>query len=148
MPSSLSNDDLYNDDILTLAASLRNGRLERPCGAARKTAKLCGSEIEIDVAMQGKLVSQCAMRVKACALGQASAAILYKNIIGASLDDICAGQEALRAMLKDGADYPSGRFGALQVLKGAGKYPARHASILLAFDAAIAAIKDSQEEIA
>jgi NifU-like protein involved in Fe-S cluster formation len=136
--------DLYNDDILSLAASLRNARLERPCGSARKVAKLCGSDIEIDIIMDGAVVSECALRVKACALGQASAAVLYRHIIGASLGDISAARSALRAMLKDNENSPKGRFKALHILQGAANYPARHGSILLAFDAAIAAIGQCQ----
>ena len=81
-------DNLYNTDILTLSASLKNERLANPDGTARKVSKLCGSWLEIDVNMDGDVVSECALRVQACALGQSSAAILKDSIIGATLEEI------------------------------------------------------------
>lgn len=129
-------DDLYNTDILTLSASLKNERLDDLDGTARKVSKLCGSWLEIDVKMDGNVVSEAALRVQACALGQSSAAILQQGIIGATLEEITQAEEALRAMLKAEGAAPKGRFEKLALLKGVKAYPARHASTLLAFQAA------------
>ncbi len=134
-------DDLYNTDILALSASLRNETLSEPCGTSRKVSKLCGSWVEIDINLEGDIVSECAMRVQACALGQASAAILKGNIIGASLQEVQTARDALYAMLKEGGDPPTGRFEKLKLLIGVREYPARHISTMLAFDAAVEAIK-------
>ena len=134
-------DSLYNSDILGLAAALRNERLTCPCASARKVSKLCGSELEIDIAMNNGVVSEAAIRVKACALGQASAAVLMSAIEGASLAEIETARDALRAMLKSGGAAPSGRFAKLALLSGVAQYPARHASTLLAFDAAVDAVR-------
>lgn len=134
-------DDLYNTDILTLSASLRNEALENPDGTARKVSKLCGSWLEIDVMIDDGIVSACALRVQACALGQSSAAILKEAIIGASLEEIDTARDELRAMLKEGGKPPSGRFSKLALLKGVADYPARHTSTLLAFDAAAEAVE-------
>jgi len=133
--------DLYNTDILTLAASLSDARLVSPCGTARAVSKLCGSELEIDVNMSGSIVSDVALRVKACALGQASAAILQEAIIGASGDEITRAHDALEAMLKSGGKPPTGRFEKLAMLQGVAAYPARHTSTLLAFKAARDAVQ-------
>lgn len=133
--------DLYNTDILTLAASLKDARLDAPCAAARAVSKLCGSELEIDLNMSGDVVSDVALRVKACALGQASAAILQDAIIGASADDIHDAHDMLDAMLKSGGEPPTGRFEKLAMLQGVAAYPARHTSTLLAFKAACDAVK-------
>ena len=132
---------LYNTDILTLSAGLKNTRLECPDASVRKVAKLCGSWVELDVKMDGDSVSAYALRVQACALGQASAAILQEGIIGASLADLTRAREALKAMLKDGGEPPQGRFEKLKLLAGVADYPARHGSTLLAFDAAAAAVE-------
>ena len=80
------------------------------------------------------------MRVQACALGQASAAILQEGIIGAKLADLSGARNALRAMLKENGEAPKGRFENLKLLAGVADYPARHGSTLLAFDAAVAAV--------
>ena len=133
-------DGLYNTDILSLAAGLKNERLENPDGTTRKVSKLCGSWLEIDVTMGAGLVSDCALRVQACALGQASAAILYGSIIGAKYEDILHARDALYNMLKNDRAAPKGRFEKLALLKGVSAYPARHTSTMLAFDAALEAV--------
>ncbi len=133
--------DLYNTDILALSATLRNEGLETPDGTSRKVSKLCGSWLEIDVIVDGGVVTDCALRVQACALGQASAAILKEKIIGANLDDIRAARDGLYVILKDGADPPNGRFEKLALLAGVREYPARHTSTMLAFDAAVEAVE-------
>jgi NifU-like protein involved in Fe-S cluster formation len=103
-------------------------------------SKLCGSWLEIDVIMDGGVVSEIALRVQACALGQESAAILQEAIIGAAIGEITEAQAALRAMLKEGGEAPLGRFEKLALLKGVADYPARHTSTMLAFDAAVEAV--------
>ena len=133
--------DLYNTDILTLAASLKDARLDHPCASARAVSKLCGSELEIDINMESGVVSEVALRVKACALGQASAAILQAAIIGANGDEIASAYDALDAMLKSGGTPPQGRFEKLAMLQGVAAYPARHTSTLLALKAAQDAIE-------
>lgn len=134
-------DDLYNTEILTLSSSLKNERLDAPHGTARKVSKLCGSWLEIDVKMDGDVVSEVALRVQACALGQSSAGILQQGIIGASLEEITKARDALRKMLKADGTVPKGRFEKLTLLKGVKAYPARHASTMLAFDAAADAVE-------
>ena len=134
-------DDLYNTEILTLSASLKNERLDAPDGTARKVSKLCGSWLEIDVKMEGDVVSEVALRVQACALGQSSAAILQQGIVGANLEEIKKARDALHEMLKGEGEPPSGRFEKLGLLKSVKAYPARHTSTLLAFDAAVEAVE-------
>ena len=138
-------DDLYNNDILTLSAQLTNSRLDAPDSSVRKVSKLCGSELEIDVKMNGDKVADVALRVQACALGQSSAAILQEAIIGARLEDVIKARDSLRAMLKAGGEPLQGRFEKLALLKGVAEYPARHASVLLAFEAAVKAVQAAKQ---
>lgn len=138
-------DDLYSDRILRLAANMpRAGRLAQPDGTAEKTAKLCGSRIVVDLRMEDGRVADFAQDARACALGQAAAAVLGANVIGASAADIEAARDALRAMLKAGGPAPEGRFADLAVLAPVREFPPRHASTLLAFEAAVAAVADAQ----
>lgn len=134
-------DDLYNTDILGLSATLENAALPGPDGTARKVSKLCGSWLEIDLMIEEEVVSDCALRVQACALGQASAAILKTSIVGVTLPELIAARDGLRGMLKEGGDPPEGRFSQLSLLKGVSAYPARHTSTMLAFDAAVEAFE-------
>jgi NifU-like protein involved in Fe-S cluster formation len=134
-------DDLYSDRILRLAANMpRAGRLEAPDGSAEKTAKLCGSRITVDVRVSDGRVVDFAQDVKACALGQAAAAVLGAQVVGARLEEVTAARDALRAMLKAGGPPPSGRFADLAVLQPVRDFPARHASTALAFEAAVEAL--------
>ncbi|NGM52215.1 iron-sulfur cluster assembly scaffold protein [Caulobacter sp. 602-2] len=135
-------DDLYSARILTLVANMpRAGRLAAPDASAEKTAKLCGSRIVVDVVVEGGKVADFAQEVSACALGQASAAVLGGNVIGADLAELELARDALAAMLKTNGPHPAGRFAELAVLEPVKDYPARHASTLLAFEAAVEAVR-------
>lgn len=137
-------DDLYSARVLTLAANMpRAGRLASPQASSLKVSKLCGSRVVVDVVLQEGVVTDFAQDVKACALGQASAAVLGANVIGASVGELEAARDALKAMLKDGGPAPEGRFGDLKVLEVVRDYPARHTSTLLAFEAAVEAAREA-----
>ena len=139
-------DELYSAKLLQLAANLPHaGRLAAPQGSSEKTAKLCGSRVVVDVTVEGDRVVDFAQDVKACALGQASAAVLGADVIGASLAEIEMARDAFRAMLKAGGEPPQGRFSDLSMLAPVKDYPARHASTLLAFEAAAAAVRQAME---
>ena len=135
-------DDLYSAKLLKLAANLpRLGRLSAPDASVEKIAKLCGSRVVVDVTVEGDRVADFAQDVKACALGQASAAVLGANVIGASLAELELARNQFRAMLKNGAPAPEGRFSDLAMLAPVKDYPARHASTLLAFEAVTEAVR-------
>lgn len=137
-------DELYSERILTLSANMpRAGRLARPDASAERVAKLCGSRVLVDVAMHGDRVADFGQEVKACALGQASAAILGANVIGATVAELELARDALSAMLKSDGPAPQGRFADLAVLEPVKAYPARHASTLLAFEAVLAAVQSA-----
>ena len=137
-------DDLYSSKILGLAANMPHaGRLPAPQGSAEKVSKLCGSRIVVDVTLDGDRVAGFAQDVRACALGQAAAAVLGDRIVGADLAEIEAARDALRAMLKTGGPAPQGRFSDLVVLQPVKDYPARHASTMLAFEAAAEAVRQA-----
>ncbi len=135
-------DDLYSARILTLAANMpRAGRLAAPDASSEKVSKLCGSRVLVDLTLKDGEVVDFAQEVKACALGQAAAAVLGANVVGARVDEIESARDQLRAMLKAGGPAPEGRFVDLKALEPVKDYPARHASTLLAFEAAVEAAR-------
>ncbi|MGE3302075.1 MAG: iron-sulfur cluster assembly scaffold protein [Hyphomonadaceae bacterium] len=137
--------DLYHPRVLELAAEISHiGRLPAPMGSSTKVSRICGSVVSVDLDLDGEAVRTLGMEVEACALGQAAAAILAKHAIGASTDEIFAARDALRAMLKEGAAPPEGRFWELRHLEGVRHYPPRHTSTMLAFEAACAAIEQAR----
>ena len=127
---------LYSGRILELAASIpHQGRLASPMGSAKRRSPLCGSTITADVVVENGRISQFAQDVKACALGQASASVLGRVVLGRRRAELEAAREALRAMLKDGGPAPAAPFDGYEVLIPARDYKNRHASILLALEA-------------
>jgi NifU-like protein involved in Fe-S cluster formation len=130
-------DDLYSGRILALAANMpRAGRLASPEGSAERVSRLCGSRVTVDVTMDGSRIANLGQDVKACALGQAAAAVLGAHAVGADVSEIEMARDQLRAMLKAGGPSPGGRFADLAVLEPVKDYPPRHASTMLAFEAA------------
>lgn len=138
-------DDLYHPRVLELAADIAHvGRLEAPDGVATKVSRVCGSVVSVELKLKDGVVSDIAVMPKACALGQAAAAVLAMHAIGATPKEITDARDAMRAMLKDGGAPPEGRFWELRHLEGVRAYPPRHASTMLAFDAAAEAVAQAQ----
>lgn len=136
--------DVYSTELLRLAAEIPHARrLPAPHASARKVSRLCGSEIVVDLALAEGRIAEVGLEVSACALGQASASVFARAAEGATLAEVRDAREALHAMLKSAAAAPEGRFAALSALEGARGYPARHGSVMLAFDAALAAFEDA-----
>lgn len=132
---------LYSIDVLRMAArvadfpplsdaSLREERRSPTCGS-RMT-------VTLDLADDGT-VRAIGLDAKACALGQAAAAIMALGAKGRSAVEIAAAGEAWRAYLAGETDalpdWPE-----LGLLAAGRDYPARHPSMRLAFEAASAAL--------
>ena len=129
---------LYSARILALAADMpRTTRLAAPDATARRRSPLCGSTVTVDLGVSGDRITDYAQEVKACALGQASAAILGAKAVGLSEAQVRKGRDQLLAMLKENAPPPEPPFAELEVLAPARDYRNRHASIMLAFDATL-----------
>ena len=138
---------LYSQRILALAAGIPHvGRLDASDGSAMKRSPLCGSTVTVDVGVEGDRIARFAQDVKACALGQASAAVLGAEVLGRNRDEIAAARDQLEAMLKKDGPAPDAPFAELEVLQPARYYKNRHASILLAWDATLAAIDDARKD--
>jgi NifU-like protein involved in Fe-S cluster formation len=129
------NAPLYNKDILRLAASIpHHRRLTAPQASVEKRSPTCGSRVTADVRMADGRVTEMGLEVRACALGQASAALMAAQAIGLSADELADARDRLSAYLSgdsDELDFWPG----LAVLAPARGYPARHASIRLGFEA-------------
>ncbi|HEX8571481.1 MAG TPA: iron-sulfur cluster assembly scaffold protein [Allosphingosinicella sp.] len=128
---------LYTRDILRLAASIPHlGRLDRPQGSVEKASSLCGSRVAVDVSLDGQgRVRTLGQEVRACALGQASAAVMAAHAVGRTAAELAEARDSLAAYLAGERDDP-GDWPGLAVFADARRFPARHGSILLAFDAA------------
>lgn len=135
---------LYSKRILALAADIPHlGRLEAAQASSKQRSPLCGSTVTVDVVVEGGKVAEFAQNVKACALGQASSAILGKHVIGQDRETLQEARDALFAMLREDGPTPAAPFEELEVLRPARAYKNRHPSILLAWDAVIAAMDEA-----
>lgn len=133
--------NLYSGRILALAADIPHlGSLEAPMASVKKRSPLCGSAVTVDLSVENGQISEFAQDVKACALGQASAAVTGGAVIGRSLAELEKARDQLRAMLKEGGPVPSDPFGGYEVLQPARDYKNRHASILLSIEASCEAM--------
>ena len=142
-------DDVYNARILGFAGNIgRIGRLEHPDASARAHSRLCGSTVTVDLAMADGIVTDFAHEVKACALGQASSAIMAQNVVGATADELREVRETMLKMLKENGPPPKGRFEDLRYLEPVRDYRARHASTMLTFDAVVDAIGQIEKRAA
>ena len=82
-------DDLYNGRILELAANIpRTDRLAAPDATAQAHSKLCGSRVTVDLKMEDDVVTDYGQEVKACLLGQSSAAGIGRLIVGTTAAEL------------------------------------------------------------
>lgn len=132
---------LYTPDILRLAvATAAIPRLTSPDGSAERRSPVCGSRVIVDVmrGVDGR-VSDVGLEVRACAMGQASSALLAAAIKGRTLAELAAATRDLRAFLGGTVetlpDWPG-----IEALAPAKAYPARHGAVLIPFEAACAAL--------
>ncbi|MEL6298344.1 MAG: iron-sulfur cluster assembly scaffold protein [Pseudomonadota bacterium] len=135
--------DIYNTRIMELAAEIpQTVRLASPDATATAHSKLCGSTVTVDLKVDGDTITDYGQTVKACLLGQSSASVVGREIVGTKRGELEAVARDMRAMLKEGGEGPNGRWSDLRVLEPVRDYRARHASTLLVFDAILKALAE------
>ena len=138
---------LYSGRILALAADIPHlERLASPMATVKKRSPLCGSAVTVDVNVKDGRVTEFGQDVKACALGQAAAAVTGGAVIGRSFDELTAARDGLRSMLKEDGPVPPAPFDGFEVLEPAREYKNRHASILLSIEASCEAMQHALQE--
>jgi len=133
---------LYSGRILSLAANIpMTDRLADPDQSIKSRSPLCGSVVTVDLNFENGLIASFGQDVKACALGQAAAAILAEKVIGRSMQDIQKAHDQLLGMLKENGPIPDAPFDGFEVLLPAREYKNRHASIMLALNSTLEGFK-------
>jgi NifU-like protein involved in Fe-S cluster formation len=133
--------ELYSERILEIAGNPPNApRLAHPAASARKVSRLCGSVIEVDIAVEDGRITGYGHEVAACALGQTSAAIVAREIVGTSTAEFRRVRDEMIAMLKADGPPPAGKWADLRYLEPVRDYKPRHGSTLLVFDAVAEAL--------
>jgi NifU-like protein involved in Fe-S cluster formation len=127
---------LYSQRILALAADIPHAeRLADPDASVMRRSPLCGSTVTVDLKVRDGRIADFGQEVRACALGQASAAIAGAQMIGRTRAEVARARDELAAMLKEGGPVPAPPFEGYEVLEPARDYKNRHASILLVLQA-------------
>ncbi|WP_315763055.1 iron-sulfur cluster assembly scaffold protein [Sphingomonas sp. Y38-1Y] len=137
---------LYNQQILRLAASVPfDTRLPEPHGSSEKRSPVCGSRVTVDVRLDDAgQVAEIGMRVRACALGQAAAALMAEHAVGKSAADLAEARDALTAWLAGSGPVPA--WPGLDLFEPALPHSARHPSVRLAFEAATEAAETARTQ--
>ncbi len=139
---------LYSGRILALATDIPHlGHLPAPQAKVRRRSPLCGSTVTVEVVVQDGRVAEFAQDVKACALGQAAAAVTGGAILGRTRAEVERARDELTAMLKSQGPVPSAPFDGLEVLLPARDYRNRHASILLSLEATAEAMAEAEAKV-
>jgi NifU-like protein involved in Fe-S cluster formation len=137
------NAPLYTIEILRLAGSLPDpAHLDRVDGTAQLRSPTCGSTVRTEVQLEGGIVTAISQQVRACAFGQASAALVAKHAPGRSKGEIANTLAGLSEWLDGSRDDPRGW--GLEALAPARSRTSRHGAILLPFRALLAAIDEAE----
>jgi NifU-like protein involved in Fe-S cluster formation len=137
---------LYSPALLGLATELAEFPLDDTLPLrAEARSRSCGSVIALGLALaEDGRVGQVGMTVSACAIGQASAALLARSALGADPARIVDTTATLTTWLAgEGAlpDWPG-----LDVLSPALPHPGRHGALLLPWKAACEALSSGVKQ--
>ncbi len=131
---------LYTPEVLGLATSLARWPWDAQLdfqGEARSST--CGSTVAVGLSLglDGR-IERVGLRVHACAIGQAAAAIFAGAVYGLDRAALKIAEQSILRWLNDNAlpaNWPQ-----LTLIAEARNYPARHGAILLPWKAALAVL--------
>lgn len=135
---------LYTPQLLSLAVKLADyPMLDDLPHKGEARSRSCGSTLllGLDTDADGA-ITRIGMRVLACAVGQASAAIFADAVIGRDATALRSTHAAIREWLSghEIPDFPLPDWPGIAVIEAARVFPARHGAILLPWEAALAAL--------
>ena len=130
---------LYSPGMLALAVSLADWPLDESAAHfADVRSPTCGSALRFACSLKEGRIERAGLRVTACAVGQAAAALFVSAASGRNREQIEAAAEEIAQWLKGDGPLPNWPgFSAIAAARG---YPGRHGAIPLAWNAALAAI--------
>lgn len=145
-------EDLYREVILDHYRSPRNkGHLESPDANAQGVNPLCGDEIDIDLTLDGDVVTGVAIDGQGCSISQSSASMMTEAIKGKSrqeIDDLVAKFRTMMSLDESeetGLDpeRPGSVLGDIEALQGVRQYPVRIKCASLAWNTLLEALDGS-----
>lgn len=151
--------DLYTSPLIRWAGAITHTcPLSAPDATAEAVSRLCGAQVSVAITVKDQKIDRFSQSVSACLLGQASCALVSRDIEGCLLSDIpflhrfmqdiltaeVSGfsREMLSAQLQ--TRFPQGKFTNLLFFLSLQSYKTRHPSILLVFRALEKAVEAIQ----
>ena len=140
--AEVMNAPLYTIEILRLAGSLPDpAALDHVDGRSELRSPTCGSSVLTEVQLDGGRIAAVSQTVRACAFGQASAALVAGHAVGRTREEIADALGGLTAWLEGRRDDPGGW--GLAAIAPARSRKSRHGAIVLPFRALLAAIDEA-----
>ncbi|MCH2487752.1 MAG: iron-sulfur cluster assembly scaffold protein [Erythrobacter sp.] len=136
---------LYSPAMLALAVELADHPLDETSAVQAQTrSRTCGSTVNLSVALDGdQCIGALGLRVSACAVGQAAAAIFARDAIGRDWTAIVAARRDIEDWLAGTGNRPD--WSRLEMLDPALPHPGRHEAILLPWKAAEEALSNAAD---
>ena len=134
---------LYTPELLALAVELaKYPLLEAAPASAEARSPTCGSTLALDLALDDDgRIARLGLRVRACAVGQAAAAIFARHASGRDLTELRDALAGLEGWLDGEGPVPA--WPDLALVAEARAYPARHGAMLLPWKAGVAALSST-----
>ena len=141
--SSRGDASLYTPKILALAVDLASFPSNKDFMMRGEAfSRVCGSRVALGIEVDDHgAIRRVGVRVTACAIGQAAAAVFLRGAVNCDLPQISRARILLEEWLADDGSLPD--WPGLEVLEPARGYPARHAALLLPWKAAEATLSNA-----
>jgi nitrogen fixation protein NifU and related proteins len=138
--------DLYQQVILDHCKQPRNfHELPAATCSAQGRNPICGDQLKLFLAFDGKKISDISFTGSGCCISKASASLLTEFAKGKTKSDVEKMFGQVHEMVTTGK--VNGDVGKLTVFAGVHKYPARVKCAILAWHAAMAALKGDAEPV-
>jgi NifU-like protein involved in Fe-S cluster formation len=135
----MSAQRLYTPELLALAVDLAKWPPLESGRRGEARSPTCGSTLSLDLDIDAAgHVERLGMRVRACAVGQAAAAIFAREAVGRDQAELAGALSQLEDWLAHKGEVPD--WPGIAPLVPARAYPARHGAILLPWKAALAGL--------
>lgn len=126
---------LYNKDFLRLSLELSSlGEPAYFTHKIQKTSRICGSRLSYWLTVTEDTVSDFSQDVKACAVGQASAALIARHLRGMTAKEFLPLKLALETLLRTGEAHFPDAYQDFKMLAPVHLYKSRHGAALLPID--------------
>lgn len=142
-----SADRLYTPDLLALTLRLADYPWAEDLPLSGESrSRSCGSTLAMGLLLDGQgRIDGIGLRARACAVGQASAAIFAAAAKGKTFEDIEASARAMEDWLAGNGYLPD--WPGIGAIEAARSFPGRHGAMMLPWQAALAALSSARANV-